>query len=139
MMREVRECDRDVSFLRRFLTKELIRECGLFQYAVKGNDLVATKVADDEGWREIKETLLKNVGTGGIPVIRVIDTDHGRRGELYLRHEHDGRDLHLDYAEKSLSYVHELWGRRVVLETIVDDEQRQLQVDDNGFSIEPIH
>lgn len=136
---EVRECDRDVSFLRRFLTKELIREFGLFQYAIKGDALVATKVADDEGWQEIKETLLRNVGMGGVPVIRVVDADHGRRGELFLRHEHDGRDLHLEYAEKSLSYVHELWGRRVVLETILDDEQCLLQIDDQGFSVEPIH
>ncbi len=101
--------------------------------------MVATKVADDEGWQEIKETLIRNVGMGGIPVIRVIDADHGRRGELFLRHEHDGRDLHLEYAEKSLSYVHELWGRRIVLETSLDDEQCLLQIDDQGFSVEPVH
>jgi stage V sporulation protein R len=135
-MFQVREVDRDVSFLRRFLTKDLIRELGLFQVEQKGETLVATKVADDESWREIKETLLRNVGMGGIPVIRVIDADHGRRGELLLRHEHDGRDLHLEYAERTLAYLRQLWGRGVALETRLEDEPRQLQYDDEGFTIE---
>jgi len=136
-MFEVRESDRDTSFLRRFLTKELIRELGLFQYAPRDGQLVATRVADDEGWREIKETLIRSVGTGGVPVIRVIDADHEQRGGLRLRHEHDGRDLHLEYAKKTLEYLYRLWGRRVVLETLVDGEASLLKSNDDGFSAEP--
>ncbi len=136
MIFEVREVDRDVSFLRRFLTKELIRELGLFQVEKKGEALVATKVADDENWRDIKETLLKNVGMGGIPVIRVHDADQGRRGGLLLRHEHDGRDLHPEYAERTLGYVQRLWGREVVLETRLENAPCSLKVNDEGFAIE---
>src|SRR5437879_1820276 len=39
---EVRSADRDASFLRRFLTEELMREMDLFQYQAKGNDLVVS-------------------------------------------------------------------------------------------------
>ena len=136
-MFEVRESDRDTAFLRRFLTKDLIRELGLFQYAPKDGQLVATRVADDEGWREIKETLIRSVGTGGVPVIRVLDADHGLRGGLLLCHEHDGRDLHLEYAEKTLEYLYRLWGRRVALETVLDGEACLLKCDDDGFTAEP--
>lgn len=132
---EAREVERDVSFLRRYLTKDLVRELGLFQYQRKDQALVATKVADDENWQAIKETLLQNVGTGGIPVIRVTDADHGRRGELVLRHEHDGRDLHLEYAEKTLAHVHRLWGRRVLLETSFEAGSRVLKSDEDGFGV----
>jgi stage V sporulation protein R len=132
---EVREADRDSSFLRRFLSKELIRELGLFEYAPQGDQLVATEVADDEGWRTIKETLIRSVGTGGVPVIRVIETDHGLRGGLLLRHEHDGRGLHLEYAEKTLEQLHRLWGRGVALETVVDGEDVLLKSDDEGFEL----
>ena len=132
---EVREVDRDVSFLRRHLTEELVRELGLFQYAKKDEALVVTKVADDENWQEIKETLLRNVGMGSIPVIRVIDADHGWSGELLLRHEHDGRDLNLEYAEKTLAYLHRLWGRCVVLETSFEDEPCSFTSDEAGFAL----
>ena len=133
---EVREVDRDVSFLRRFLTKDLIRELGLFEYVRQGDAFIATKVADDEGWREVKATLLRNVGMGGVPVIHIIDADHGRRSKLLLRHEHDGRDLHLDYAEKTLGYLHRLWGRQVLLETLVDGQDCVLRHDDEGFAVD---
>ncbi len=132
----VREVDRDVSFLRRFLTKEMIRELGLFQYEQQGEALVATKVADDDSWRDIKQTLLRSVGMGGIPVIRVHDADHRRRGELLLCHEHDGRDLHLDYAEKTLAYARRLWGRNVTLETRLDGVRCRLKSHEDGFSTE---
>ena len=72
---------------------------------------------------------------GSIPVIRVIDADHGWRGELLLRHEHDGRDLHLEYAEKTLAYLYRLWGRRVVFKTSFEDEPCSFTSDEGGFAL----
>ena len=135
---EIREVDRDASFLRRFLTEDLIRELGLFQYRQVDGKLVATKVPDAENWRDIRDTLLRNVGMGGVPVIRVIDADHGGRGALLLRHEHDGRDLHLDYAEKTLAHLRRLWGRDVVLETRLEDQACRFATGDQGFEIEEV-
>jgi stage V sporulation protein R len=131
---EVRETDRDVSFLRRHLTEKLIRELSLFEYETKGEDLVISQVSDDEGWREVKETLLKNVGMGGIPVIKVDDSDFGQNRTLYLVHAHDGRDLQLEYAERTLSYVHRLWQHEVALETVVGGKRSLLVYNDRGFS-----
>ena len=45
----------------------------------------------------------------------------GQNRTLYVKHDHDGRDLHIEYAEKSLNYLQRLWGREVVLETVLDD------------------
>ena len=50
---------------------------------------------------EVKETLIKNVGANSIPVIKVEDADFGQNRTLYLKHDHDGRDLQLEYAEKT--------------------------------------
>ncbi|MGH7907660.1 MAG: SpoVR family protein, partial [Candidatus Binataceae bacterium] len=49
---ETREVERDASFLRRYLTEDLMREMDLFQYQARGGDLVVDKVADEESWRE---------------------------------------------------------------------------------------
>jgi stage V sporulation protein R len=131
---EVREADRDVSFLRRHLTETLMRDLHLFEYETKGEDIVISKVPDKAGWREVKETLLKNLGMGSIPVIRVQDADYGHNRTLYLTHAHDGRDLQLEYAEKTLSYIHRLWQHDVALETLVNGRRSLLLYTDRGLS-----
>ncbi len=107
-MFEISETDRDAAFVRRHLTEELIRELDLFQYRPKGHDLVISTVADEEGWREVTNTLIANVGMNSVPVIRVEGSDSGGKRTLYLVHVHDGRDLHPEYAEKTLGFVQRL-------------------------------
>ena len=135
---EAREVDRDASFLRRFLTEELMREMDMFEYEPRGEDLVISQVSDKEGWRGIKETLIKNVGMGGVPVIKVEDADYNQNRSLYVKHHHEGRDLQLEYAEKAISYLHRLWGHEVVLETVVNSKRALLSYSDDGFSAKPL-
>ena len=132
---EVREVERDASFLRRYLTEDLMREMDIFEYEARGEELVVSKVADDDGWKEVKATLIKNVGTNSIPVLKVDDADFGQNRTLYVKHDHDGRDLHIEYAEKSLNYLQRLWGREVVLETVLDGKRSLLCCNDRGFSV----
>jgi len=131
---ETREVDRDSSFLRRWLHEELMRDLDLFRYEPKGEDLVVSDVSDDDGWRQVKETLLKSVGMASQPVIRVEDADYNHNRTMLLVHAHDGRDLQLEYAEKTLGYVHRLWGHEVVLETSVNGKRTFLTFGDRGFS-----
>jgi len=135
---EAREVDRDVSFLRRFLTEELMQEMDMFQYEPRGDELVISKVSDKDSWRDVKETLLKNVGMGSIPVIKIEDADYSHARTLYLKHYHDGRDLQLEYAERALSYIHQLWGYEVVLETAVNGKKALLAYSDKGFATKPL-
>ncbi|HUY19216.1 MAG TPA: SpoVR family protein [Candidatus Binataceae bacterium] len=132
---EAREVERDSSFIRRYLTEDLMRDMDLFEYQARGSDLVVDKVSDTEGWREVKETLIRSVGTSSIPVIKVEDADFGHNHTLYLRHSHDGRDLQLEYAEKTLAYLQRLWGRECVLETTLQGKRSQLCYNERGFSI----
>jgi stage V sporulation protein R len=135
---EVREVERDSSFLRRYLTEELVRELNLFEYQSRGNDKVVSKVADNDNWQAIKDTLIQNVGTGTIPVIKVEDSDYGHNRGLFLRHLHDGRDLQLEYAEKTLQYLRQLWGREVALETTLNEKKSLLCFSDDKLTIKPI-
>jgi stage V sporulation protein R len=134
MLFEVREADRDMSFLRRHLTENLLRDFNLFEYETKGEDLVVSKVADKDGWRAVKETLLQNIGMGSIPVIKVDDSDYAHNRTLYLVHAHDGRDLQIEFAEKTLAYVYRLWQRDVALETVMGGKRSLLVYNDRGFS-----
>jgi len=131
----VREADRDTSFLRRHLNEELIRELDLFQYQRKGNEYVITAVADGDGWREVRETLIAAVGMSGVPVIRVMDGDVGGKRTLLLEHVHDGRDLHPEYAERTLAFVYQLWQNEVALETVMGGKRQVLVHNDRGFTV----
>ncbi len=131
---ETREVDRDVAFIRRWLQERLMRDLDLIRFEPRGDDLVISDVSDEEGWRAVKEMLLKSVGMGTVPVIRVEDADHGGTRTLLLSHAHDGRDLHLENAERTLAYVHRLWGRDVVLETIMNGKKASLTYGDKGFA-----
>ena len=130
----VREEDRDVSFLRRYLSEFLMRELDLFQYELRKEDVVVTKVSDRDDWQEVKRTLLKNVGMGSVPVIKVENADHEGQRMLYVKHDYDGRDLELGYAEKTLEYLYRLWGRGVVLETFINGKKVELAYNDRGFT-----
>ncbi|MCZ6574978.1 MAG: SpoVR family protein [Gammaproteobacteria bacterium] len=131
---EIREVDRDVSFLRRFLTEELMREMDMFQHERRGDDVVITHVSDEQSWRQVKDTLLRNVGMGAVPVIRIQDADYEQNRVLYLTHAHDGRDLQLEYAEKTLVYLYQLWGREVLLETSIQGTGYVFSYGEDGFN-----
>ena len=130
---EVRESERDVSFLRRFLTEELCRELDIFTWKPRGEHLVVSEVADQEHWNDVKNVLLKQIGTGSMPSIKIHDANHkGRRG-LYLVHDHDGRDLDMTHADKTLHHLRTLWGRDTYLLTSVRGKKTLMSVTDAGF------
>jgi stage V sporulation protein R len=135
---EVRRSDRDVSFLRRFLTEDIVRELDLFQHDKRGKERVISKVADEQNWKDIKETLIRGVGTGSFPKLFIIDADYGRNRTLYVKHEHDGRDLQLEYAEHCVRYIETLWGRSVYLETSVNGRQSLLKLADDKLKVDKL-
>lgn len=132
----VREVDRDVSFLRRFLNETVMRDLDLFEYEQKDDKIVVSKVSNEEHWREVKQTLLRGVGMGSTPLIRITDADYGNKRALYLVHEHEGRDLQLEYAEKTLLHLHVLWGREAILETLIGEKRTLLKYGEDGFKTE---
>ena len=123
---EVRKTERDSSFLRRYLTRELCEELNLFQYAKKSFEYVVEEVSDEIGWRQIRDYLADTCGVASIPYIRV--TNLNRRDlTLTLEHFFDGRELEMSYAKETLKYVQDLWGRKVTLVTKTK-ERKQIEI-----------
>lgn len=117
---EVRKTERDSSFLRKYLTKELCEELNLFEYSKKNFDYIVKEVSDEEGWSEIRNSLADTCGVASIPYIRVVELNR-RDLSLTLEHCFDGRELELGYAKETLKYVHDLWGYKVKLITKTRD------------------
>lgn len=124
-MFEVREMDNDVSFLRNYLTKELVDELDLYIYKREGDQLVIV----EKDWEKIRDMLVASLTNFGVPYIVVDDADYRRNGELHLVHMYEGQELDIKYAEKTLEAVHGLWGRPVHLETVLDDRKLLLSYD----------
>ena len=129
---QVRETDRDVSFIRQFLTKKLMIELNFFEHGKKDLNRVVTNIPDKEGWKEVKKTLINSIGLSTTPVIKIVDANYKKSQFLLLKHDFDGRDLDLEYAEHTLRHLFQLWQRQVFLETYLDQHLCHLTFDGLG-------
>jgi stage V sporulation protein R len=114
---EVREIESDISFLRNYLTKDLVMREDMYLFQKQGKDY---KIIDKD-WENVRDQLVNTRVNGGFPYITVNDGDYIKSGELYLKHWYEGIELDLRYLEKVLPYIHQLWGRAIHLETISED------------------
>ena len=114
----MREQESDLSFMRTYLTKDVVEELDLFIYAYEGGEW---KVIE-KNWERVRDQIVRSLTSYGIPYITVQDGDYKRNRELYLKHHFDGDELDARYGEKTLQFVYQIWGRPVHLETVVDDK-----------------
>ncbi len=115
---EVRRQEFDSSFLRNYLTKDLVENLNLIRFKADENYY---KVKTTE-WQGIRDGLINDM-TSRFPAIRVVDTDYKWGGQLLLEHIHDGRNLKRYSAGKVLKHLQELWKNKVCLKTIYNDSE----------------
>ncbi|GIN73827.1 stage V sporulation protein R [Bacillus sp. J14TS2] len=127
---EVREIESDISFIRNYLTKDLVYREDMYLFQKRGRDY---KVVDKD-WTEVRDQLVNMRVNGGFPYITVNDGDYLKNGELYLKHWYEEVELDLNYLEKVLPYIHQLWGRPVHMESVV--EERSVLFSYNGRNIQ---
>jgi len=125
---EVREIESDISFIRNYLTKELVQREDLYLFEKKGRDYRIT----EKDHEEVRDQLVSSRVNGGFPYIVVENGDHKRNGELYLKHGYEGTELDIKYLEHVLPYIYQLWGRAVHMETVVDGKRVAYSYDGNS-------
>lgn len=118
----VREVHNDISFLRFYADQKFMEDMNYFSYSFKKEKKIITidEVSDNSGWEAVRDELIKNVGLNRVPVIFVDEVE--KDNSLCLAHEHDGRDLDLNYAQKVYNHIKTLWKDEVKLVTIVENE-----------------
>lgn len=122
---EVRETDNDVSFLRNYLTKDLVKELDLYLYRKEGDEWVIV----EKDWTKVRDGIVASMTNFGYPYLVIDDADFHKNSELYLKHLFEGQEMDLAYADKTLSYVYQIWGRPVHLETVYDEKRVLLSFD----------
>ncbi|MFT8362882.1 MAG: SpoVR family protein [Sporolactobacillus sp.] len=114
---EVRELESDQSFIRNYLSKDLVQREDLFLFEKKGENYTVT----DKDWKNVRDQLVSMRINGGFPYIVVEDGDYQKNGELLLKHRYEGIELDLRDLQGVLGYLVQLWGRPVHLQTVIED------------------
>src|SRR5216684_4530504 len=122
---EVRELDNDVSFLRNYLTKDLIEDLDLYLFKKEGDEWLVS----EKTWEIVRDGIVASLTNFGYPYLVIENGDFRGNRELYIKHMFEGQELDLIYAEKTLQYVHTMWGRPVHLETVYEGKRILLTYD----------
>ncbi|MDO9016444.1 MAG: SpoVR family protein [Deltaproteobacteria bacterium] len=133
---EVRALYTDVMFIDEFLTPEFVIENKLFTYAWSNrNDRFEI---DTREFKAIKEKLLFQMTNFGNPFIFVEDGNYENRGELLLRHEHQGVDLDQEKGKETLKNLFRVWRRPCSLATQFDGRPTLLRFDGKEHTSKPV-
>lgn len=133
---EVRRIHNDITFIDTFLTPEFCIRHKLFTFAWQ--EQAGQYFIESRDFAEIKQRLLFSLTNFGKPWIYVVDGNHRNRGELLLRHEHNGTDLKLKEAQDVLSNLQFIWSRPVHLQTVVDNKPTMLSFDGSEHTSKPL-
>ena len=118
----IREVHNDISFLRFYLDEEFMNDHNYFSYSFKKKHKATTidDISDNQGWEVVRDDMINNIGLNRIPVVYVEEIE--KNNVLSLVHEHDGRDLDIQYASKVFEHIKALWGDEIKLISFVENE-----------------
>lgn len=137
---EVRRDYNDVTFIDTFMTEDFCVQNKLFVY--KFNRKTQRYEIDTRDFANIKKQLLFQLTNWGQPIIDVVDGNYENRGELLMRHMHEGIDMQPDYMEETMKNLQALWGRPVNMMTIMDGEEKLFSyngTDFKEFTLKTLH
>ncbi|MGH7269716.1 MAG: SpoVR family protein, partial [Polyangiaceae bacterium] len=129
---EVRALYNDVTFIDEFLTADFVREHKLFSFGWSNRN--ERNEIESRELKAVKEKLLFRLTNGGSPAVYVDDANFENRGELLLRHDHQGLDLRQDYAKEVMRSLMRVWKRPVNVATIVEGKPVVLRDDGKDHS-----
>ncbi len=132
---EVRRLYNDVTFIDEFFTEEFCQEKKFFSFAM--NERTGNYEIDSREFTQVKHKILYQLTNFGEPFIFVEDGNHDNRGELLLRHRHEGVDLQADHARATLAALHRIWRRPVNLISTFDAKPKTLRFDGKEHAEKP--
>jgi stage V sporulation protein R len=132
---EVRRLYNDVTFLDEFFTEDFCRDNQFFSFSL--NERTGNYEIDSREFQKVKQKILFQLTNFGEPFILVEDANYDNRGELLLRHRHEGTDLHEEHARATLSALERIWRRPVSILTVIDGKPKALRYDGKDHAEKP--
>ena len=69
----------------------------------------------------------------GNPLIYATEANYRGRGELLLKHHHEGMDLKMDWAQETLKALYRVWKKPVHVDTLVGGVPKILSFDGKAY------
>jgi stage V sporulation protein R len=132
---QVRALYNDVTFIDEFLTPEFVADHKLYTFGYSGK--TGQYEIESRQFKQVKDKLLFALTNFGNPIINVVDANYGNRGELLLKHDHQGTDLQKDYAQAALEALVRCWKRPCAVATKVDKKPVLIRYDGSEHSEQP--
>ena len=126
---EVRKNYNDFLMIQEFFTPEFCEKKQFFEWKLFPNE--EYKIVNKD-FKSIKKKMLQKYMNGGLPDIRLLDSNHLGKGWLYMEHKWDGRPLHDQYARETIISISKLWKNNVVLSTKNIDGVEYVYLCDGG-------
>jgi stage V sporulation protein R len=111
----------DEALLREFLTPKVCELSRLYAFEHTARDPRRIRVSSREA-DVIRDVLIRQHSSFGIPAIAILDADYRGRGELLLEHRHEGLGLDEEYARGTLTQIALLWGKPCTIKTIAGED-----------------
>lgn len=127
----VRESDSDTSFLRNYLTQEIVDVCDLYLYEKRDNEWVVV----EKDVEVIREVLVGQRVHAGFPTFDVCLRQGDGRSVLTLTHAYEGTELDEGYVRKTLPHVYRLWGGQVSVITVIEGKTVEYVYDGKSTSL----
>jgi stage V sporulation protein R len=131
---EIRRTHNDITFLDEFFTEDFCDRMQIFTY--KYNPRTGRNEIESREFEEIKANLLQSLTNFGQPLIEVETGNFKNRGELLLRHIHQGVDLDMAFAADTLKNLYFIWKRPVNISTVQDSNH--ITYCFNGKEMKPV-
>ena len=117
---EVRKFYSDISALNEFFTPEFCDKYEFFHYKRYPNGEWKIESRD---YNVIKKQLINTYSNGGLPDVRLVDSNHRNKGYFLMEHRYDGVELYSPYVRETMMSIAAIWQKPVVLTTFMDNEE----------------
>lgn len=132
---EVRSCFTDRMAIEALFSDDFIHQEKLYIYEERRTDDGVYYIIVEDNPEIIRQLLKHSHVFYGIPVISVEDGNYEGNGHLYLKHHSTGYELDTGYRDRTLEMIYYLWGRRVYLETTMNDRALLVSYDANRTKV----
>lgn len=121
-MFEAMRTQTDWFFMQNFLTAEVVDKLKLYIYSSKEEYQHIDYVITAHEAKEIAQIIINSFAHSGIPKIEIVNGNMENTGTMMLEHRWSGANLDKKYSEETLKHIWRMWGRPVVLNTMIDDK-----------------
>ncbi len=128
---EVRKLYNDITFIDEFFTLDFCIEQKFYTFGF--NERSGNWEIMSREFSKVKQQILDSLTNRGQPFVYVDNGNFNNRGELLLRHSHEGQDLETGQACDTLQNLYRVWSRPVNILTKVEGKGKILRFDEEGF------